>query len=330
MQKITDKYSFTIDNLSPEACSGWYARHDNVQCDLRVAIDNTVSHIQPGIPRPDVVAAGLSSKTNCGFSIDFDIPLRDSENLVISAADNEILFERKIEWNPFAHEQTTERLLEVVEPFVEMDIDRLRQKLMGNAIHDQYKKIYKEFFYRKSEEDLKEAISETLADIKTTQHLLCAAYLDYSRAADLKFPESLPAYELRERSAIKLELRGDITGSGWTGVDEDGRWLSAMADATLLMPTLAAGEYEIAIEATGETQAGNVANLTLKANENPVRLVPDKQLAPCLIKGAFELARNSDSVLALTFSTVKATVLTGETTEDRHLRIKSISIRRKN
>lgn len=296
MQIRNDRYIFTLDKLSPKRCSGWYMRLDNADDFLLLETDGRVHALRPDIERPDVLAAGYP-QARCGFEFAFIQPLSAGMGAVFKSASGELILSAAPEDAGYIPDALNSRMIRMVEPFVEMDIAKVRAALTGNIIYDRYKKMFAAILASKKNDELTNEIVEILADMKTTMHLLCAAYLDAARYKDPEFLESLPKFCPDTTSSFVIDMRGDITGSNWSEPDANGRWLGTDSAASIFLPNPGPGEYALALRLGGERGAGIAEKLRLAINDKETPLAGNSGAFPRAPECRFAL--NDDLFVAL-------------------------------
>lgn len=300
MQKKTSDFCFTIDTISQDICSGWYIRHDNKENVIIISYDDHKFELYPDIKREDVVAAGFTTLL-CGFNIEFSPPLKNKDNLVFRDIDGNILYSEEIKLKNYIPDNTNNKIINIVEPFVEFNIKKVQESLMLNSIFKQYKKLFSESLSFKLVNGSNEDLITILAEMKTTLHLLSAAYLDYTRYKDPDFLRSIPEYPYQPKDQLMIDMRGDITGDNWYAPEEDGRWAGPLKRSSLLFPNLAIGEYEIGFEITGEIIPDATESFSIRINDIPIELKRDIKHIPCKLTGTFFITDEDSPFIALEF-----------------------------
>lgn len=288
MQINNNNFILTIDRLTAERCEGWYIRKDGMDNYLIFQVDGNSHPVLPSVSRPDVAAQGLGDEI-CGFVYQFPEPLKDGNQLVIRDSTSARIFNKKIAHKDYQSTALNTRMIRMVEPFVEMDIAKVRASLMENRIYEQYKKLFTETLAEKSDEELKDALVNIMADMQTTMHLLCAAYLDYTRYKDPEFMVSLPEFCPNVTDKFAIVLNGKITGSNWSEPENGGRWLEAAKRASILLPNPGPGEYAIEVVVSDGSIPGIADKLELQINGQNCDLERQGDILPCVLAGRVEL-----------------------------------------
>lgn len=291
-------FAFALDNLTNSGCSGWYVRRDGADDFLVLEYGDHELAITPSIERPDVEKAGFGV-SKCGFNVKFDEPIEEAEEIVFKSALGEEVYRVSTGGSNYAPDALNKRLIRLVEPFVEMDIAKVRAAISENIIYDKYHKLFRQILADKSGDKLKTELVEILADMKTTLHLLCAAYLDYTRYREPDFLVSLPQFCPDVTTEFEIDMRGDITGSNWGEPQENGRWTGDKARASVLLPNPGPGEYSFQIKIGDEGKAGDLKSLRVYANGAQVPITRSGETVPCTLSG--EISLETSPFLALHF-----------------------------
>lgn len=300
MQKKTQNYCFTIDTLSISECSGWYMRYDGKEKTLCVIINEKEIRINASNERHDVANTGLGD-VFCGFFFQFNPKLNNKDKIIFKDTDGNILHRETILLKQYKKDEINEKIMHLIEPFVELDIKKVQQKLMTDNICKQYEKLFAESLEYKTNGDLRKELVHILAEMKTTLHLLSAAYLDYTRYKDPDFLKNIFTLDYPSNHHLVLDMRGDITGSNWYPAEQDGRWAGPLAQSSLLLPNLAPGTYQIEIKIVGEITSGSVDALHLFINEEPISLIRETSTLPSTLTGTFILKNSEEPFLTLLF-----------------------------
>lgn len=298
MQNRTDKYTFTLDTFNHSMCSGWYSRYDSEDNSIILERNANILVFKPAAPRPDVAAAGKGG-AECGFYLKFNPPLRDGEIVRFKDASGALLWAERMWANERCGDVLNEKLAPLVEPFVELDIRKVQARLMADSIAKQYREAFRGNLAFKDDFQLREELSDILADIKTTLHLLSAAYLDYTRYKDPEFLKSIPKKQSAPRRKLVVDMKGDITGSNWHEAEEKGRWAGPGERSTLLLPSLEPGSYRLVLEISGEIAPGAKNNIILLFNDERVELEED--MNPNMLCARVALESDEAPFIALTF-----------------------------
>lgn len=278
-----EKFAFAIDRISPSGCSGWYIRRDKTDNYFLLDIGGKQTAVAANLERADVENAGFGT-SRCGFNIRFEPPLEAGSAVVFKDAFGEELHRYSLDNANYKPDALSARMVRLVEPFVEMDIAKVRASLMNNLIYDQYRKLFRESLANKTPDELKTELVEILADVKTTMHMLCAAYLDYTRYKEPDFLVSLPQFCPDVVKEFEIDMKGDITGSNWSEPEQGGRWTGNMARASVLLPNPGPGKYDLAIEVGAERKLGDLDKLRIYVDGKKVPFKRNGKGFPCALE----------------------------------------------
>lgn len=287
MQNQTKNFIFTMDSFTPEQCSGWYIRKDGKDDYFKICRDQSSLLAQPDVERPDVVSAGYANRM-CGFNLKFDPPLISGENVVFRDVENEELFSGSISEAPV--DAINAKLMRLVEPFVEIDIARVRTAIMNEKIKRQYRSSLEKAFRGRDLEEFRRMVIEILADMKTTQHLLAAAYLDEVRYKDPDFMESLPDFIAEDRQGFEVDFATEITGANWSQPEKGGRWLLPGERASLLLPAFGTGFFTADLWIDDEVNPGDLDKLRIIVNGTQIPCGSSNRGTPAHLEFGFTLA----------------------------------------
>lgn len=288
MQKKTDKFCFTLDSFTTSGGTGWYARMDGSDGDFLVETGGASQKIRPDIERPDVFAAGEGNKL-CGFDFRFEKPLADGQEVIFREANGGEILRATAICPAYSRESANKSMMPMVEPFIEMDIAKARASLMESSIFQRYHKVFSDILAMRDGEDFKRQIIEVLADMKTTMHLLCAAYLDqhdYGNNNVASIPSNFCPDVV---SQFTIDIRGDITGKNWSEPDNEGRWTGKDCSTSLLLPSPGEGNYNIKINILNESVPGAAGLLLLETNGNDIPLARMDAGLPCQMEGGLSI-----------------------------------------
>lgn len=300
MNKNTEDFIFTLDSFNTSGCTGWYVRKDGKPGVIIVDAGGLRQEVHARNDRPDVAAAGYADG-RCGFDVAFARPLRSGETFALMSEDGEELFQTTIANSEYTTDPMNLRLIRMVEPFVEMDIAKMRSTLMAKDIFRQYHELFAQNLNLRGGDDLVRELTNILADIKTTQHLLCAAMLNQARAENPDFTLKIPELERGGIREFAVDLRGDITGDNWHEAEEEGRWAGPRRRSSLLLPSPGAGTWQIRLEITNLVKGGGLEDISIRVNEEPLAMAKSGISAPCLLVGSFAIADEEQPFLALEF-----------------------------
>lgn len=284
-------FAFALDTLNTLGCSGWYVRKDNIDDFFIVSYLGKEMPVAPLEDRKDVENAGFG-KSRCGYNVKFEEPLDPDTEIVFRSAQGDILYRTIIFDRTYTPDAMSKRMIRMVEPFVEMDIAKVRASLMDNIIYDRYHKLFKETLALRTAQELKDALVEILADVKTTMHLLCAAYLDYTRYKEPDFLVSLPQFCPDVTTEFEIDMKGDITGSNWSEPVEHGRWTYEKSRSSVLMPNPGSGDYFFQIKVRDEKASGDLDRLRIYVNGAKVAFQKNNESFPCVLTGEFSIGNS--------------------------------------
>lgn len=301
MMKNTKPPLLHIDEVGSNICTGWYARYDGESAALFLERGSTLIPIQVDVKRDDVMEAGLSDISHCGFLIEFMPRLKYGETFRIYDNDHNQLYEYTEE-NPMVQPSAAQyKMMELVEPFVDLDIKKILQRLMTDKIYSQYVEMYRQILRGKTDQDLREEWINILADMKTTQHLLCSAYLEQARYKDPDFLQDINEQRLVPESKIEFNLCRKLTGTNWGEGDNEGRWTKPGNPATLLLPRLPAGIYRINLSLLDAIGSNPLPKLSILLDGQPVEWTYNRKEIPCDLEMTVNLPPADRPFMTLTF-----------------------------
>lgn len=285
-------YRFVIDQITSKGCRGWYNRYDGQEEKIFIFInDILVMETLPSISRPDVASLGLG-KSLCGFSIDFPKLSLGKNTIVFKDVEKNILYSSDIYIEKEPQAAFQEKLLVEVEPFVEVNLKKMRHNLLESTLFTQYKTYLTGRLQEMDHKKFAEELIDILAEMKTTLHLVGAAYIESERYKDPEFIKKIPQQKKTFPDDVIIDFRGDITGSNWHEAENDGRWAGPMLRSSLLIPALSTGIYEITLQCVGEVAPGIIDSMQLLVNEFPVSLTRTTTEIPTDLKGTFHVDEN--------------------------------------
>lgn len=285
-----ENFILTVDGVEKDRCHGWYVRKDGNDDYLTFLAGSEKIPVRPHVKRPDVAAHGLGPE-RCGFNVQFPKPLQNGESLIIQDYAQQQIFQEVFQ--TYAPDALNKRIMRLVEPFVEMDIARVQSALMENKIYERYKKMFTGLLQKKDGNRFKEEVIDILADMKTTMHLLCAAYLDYTRYKDPDFLVTIPEFCPDVVDEFEVDMLGDITGSNWLEPSDKGRWTGKGSKTSLLLPNPGGGQYRMIISVEGERHAGDAADLHIFVSEVETPWTRSERKVPCELECKFDISEES-------------------------------------
>lgn len=275
-------------------------RYDGKEKSFFIIINDKKVKIHASNERHDVADKGLGD-ISCGFSFQFNPRLNSEDSVIFKDLDGNVLYNETVVLNHYKKDGINEKIMCLVEPFIELGIEKVKHKLMTNDICKQYEKLFSESLAYKTDGELRKELIQILAEMKTTLHLLSAAYLDYTRYQDPDFLKSISAPPCPPAHHLVLDMRGDITGANWYPAEQDGRWAGPLGQSSLLLPNLDTGTYQIQLEMVGEITTGSIDDLYLFINGEPITLARDTPALPCTLTGTFLLTNPEIPFLKLLF-----------------------------
>lgn len=298
MQIKNEYFTFTLDSLTPESCSGWYIRNDDLDTAIIIKIGSESAVVFPDSDRPDMIAGGYGI-AKCGFSHEFGAAAGAGEDIIFSSSDGKEIYRYKLPGTKPASAGLNERLMDMVEPFVEMDIAKIRKNLELDQIFNQYRRKYAASLEAKRGNELLWEIADILADIKTTVHLLSAAYLDNARYKEPAFLTSLPDLYTEETCGFAIEMAGDITGNDWGEAQDNGRWTGNGAQSSIILPNPGAGSWNLEVYVEDANPYGAIEAFDIYVNNEKMDTTRKGAGIPYSLIGAFKI--DDASFLAVHF-----------------------------
>jgi len=262
MQNNAEKFCFTLVTLTSEQCSGWYARKDGGSDAIILRYGKDEYELQPTGLRLDVQAAGFENP-KCGFSYVFEDPLPPGEILQFVSASGEELITAKTPDVPEKIDSINEYLIEAVEPFVDFAMQDAVAAAELPIVHKEYSKRLSKLFRNSNHDQILENLICTLADMKTTLHLLSAAYLEQMRYKDPDFIKRITGKIKHKPANYVVDMAGKITGANWLDADTEGRWTGPLPRSSVMLPALAEGDYSITLMIAEEIFPGASDNIRL-------------------------------------------------------------------
>lgn len=282
-------FSFVIDSLSAESCSGWYARKDEKDNSLVFLLnDREVARVSPDIPRPDVVAAKAGPLIS-GYKAGFHIQLRSGDKLEVRASDEELLASFAVPTVKGREPRTDKTLLAEIDSFVELDIDSPKLELFDRNILDQYERLTNETLAADGFQygaELIRLISEIRADL----HYVKTAYIESVRYKEPRFDDSIPKQDKKLKpSDVAIDMRSNVTGGNWYHAEPLGRWAGPENHSSIIIPAMEQGQYRIEIDISGEIKSGILDEMELSVNGSAIAFERASSDVPTFILGLFSV-----------------------------------------
>lgn len=173
-------------------------------------------------------------------------------------------------------EKTQERLelLSTVEPFLDFDLAAMRHKLIDDMIVKKYRIELSSRLSNLQTNDQTNMLLDILAEVKAEIHYLKAAYVERTRYQEPKFEIKTPSIPKKlQPDVLDIDMRCELTGTGWWQIEEDGRWAGPENQASIQMPALGAGKYLLEISILAEIDSGIVDSMQTTLNRSPISLV---------------------------------------------------------
>lgn len=180
-----------------------------------------------------------------------------------------------------------------VEPFLEMDIAGMRQKLVDDALVQSFHHILIEQLGDKNDAGFIDRLINLLAGVKAEMHALKAAYVESVRYQEPDFSLAIPAKRNRIRpDSLTIDMRGDITGSNWFYAEPEGRWAGPENESSLFFPAMGPGVFDISVTIIAEIIKGIVDKMTILLNKQPILFEWHNSETPALIKARTVVSEN--------------------------------------
>lgn len=187
------------------------------------------------------------------------------------------------------------RLLRLVEPFVDLDIERVQSALVADILREKYERAINEELAHATGQEIIDRLVCMLAEIKTNIHLLNAAWLKDLRYKEPGFLDELPTLERVTPDKIEIDMRGEIVGAGWLDGDSEGR--KGGPKVSIILPKPGPGCWFILLE-IAEIK-GSLDSLKLSINGEPSPFQLDKNAVPFFLGTKFMASENGDPFIAI-------------------------------
>ena len=296
-EKVFER-KFALENLTSNYCSGWCVRSDGELAEITILKDGEI--IGKGFAnsvREDVDEAGLGP-ANSGFEIFFnedfsdgEIELYDNDILLGEASIKEFSNAKKLEYKS---DVSRKKLLKSVEPFTEIDVRKSRLEIMDEVIIAQSREVIRAALDGGEEKLEKEKVINILGEIYAEMHYLKTAYLQNVVYQDPNFSLRIPknAKTRLLPDEIKLDLKGQVTGSNWYHSEQNGRWAGPENKSTIMFPALREGRYLCEIEVTSEIDDGVLDSTKVSFNGKPISFERKRGDFPEAIKFFIEIGED--------------------------------------
>ena len=178
--------------------------------------------------------------------------------------------------------------IEQIEPFVDMDIRALRQRLMSQELLGRTTQLVQEKL-GVDQGGTSQPLVELLAGMMVDIHLLKAAYVERLRYKDPEFAPPLPQQDVPLPAAAQVDFRADITGRNWWGAEADGRWAGPEHESSVFVPAVQPGQYELRIDIADEIAADIIDGTTCTFDRQPATLTRDNAGVPVTLRARVEV-----------------------------------------
>lgn len=304
-------YTFYLDSITQNNCTGWYSRCDEKDKELLITVNGIKDGAQtPNIQRPDVAEAGAGTLIS-GFAYTFKIPIKEGDRIEFWSAHAELMLCTLFQTEP-------ERYSSVVKPEIEEEEEEedifdvyLKQhegqalKLayitdMQNTLHSALAtrlSAMRQCFTAEQVEVLQcvlqdqyAHVTEMIAGLQTEIHAVrkvCMTSAEYRQQIMPKLKKYKPITE------IDIPLSGDITGANWWNTEPDGRWTGPERRSSLMVPALKPGKrYDLWVEIVDEFVSGAVDTMEIAINSMLVSTKRDTKSFPATLYAWFEIEEN--------------------------------------
>ena len=178
-----------------------------------------------------------------------------------------------------------------VEPFLDLDIAKIRAKLIDQVIVEQQLMVVNEILGAPESPDFHNRLVAVLAEIKAEMHYLRAAFLEEARYREPSFDLTMPILPEKLRlDGIEIDMRTEITGGNWWRPEPDGRWAGPENESSLLIPALGAGRYRVEIDVVDEIERGIIDDISFTFNREPVALNREGHGLPASLTAEVDVA----------------------------------------
>ena len=197
-----------------------------------------------------------------------------------------------------------------VEHNVDLDIGKIRQKLMDSAIVERYSILLEQMLcnIKEGEKTMDvDLLVHCLAEIKTDIHYLKTKLLDPpAEAVDPQAKQNTDIdkiISLNKPILIKCELKDRFVGSGWYNPEKYGRWSGPGKVSSVVLPNPVAGEYKFEMVVGAEAKPELLQTLNVNVNDRSLdtSIVQTKNSSfPALVTGTIVISEEDrQSFLAI-------------------------------
>lgn len=160
-----------------------------------------------------------------------------------------------------------------VEPFLDLEI-RKRLEFLDESVLSRFRELTRERLSNDGNTPSDNLIN-ILAEIQTDLHYVKAALIESARYGEPNFVVETPRYNGVLRPAgLTIDMRSDITGSNWHGIEHDGRWSGPDKVSTVLFPSLSSGKYKLTLLISDEIQPQMASQVSLQLNGEALNTDP--------------------------------------------------------
>ncbi len=180
------------------------------------------------------------------------------------------------------HQNGRLEILSSVEPFLDLDLAALRQKLADDIIVRRYRDELADKVSNLTIEEQVDCLIGVLSEMKAEMHYLKAAYVEKGRYRDPNFDIAIPeSCQVVRPDAIDIDMRGDITGANWWHTEPTGRWAGPENQSSVQVPALGHGKYRLEISVVSEIDAGIIDGMRTTFNGSALPLERKGKDFPC-------------------------------------------------
>ena len=199
---------------------------------------------------------------------------------------------------------------ESVEHNVNLDISKIRRKLMDSAIVERYSILLDRMLcsFKEGEKRMDvDALVHCLAEIKTDIHYLKTKLLEPpAEAVDPQAKQNTDIdkiISLNKPILIKCELKDRFVGSGWYNTEKYGRWSGPGKVSSVVLSNPVAGEYKFEMVVGAEAKPGLLKTLKVNINDRLLDtsiVQPENSYFPALVTGTVVISEeDKQSFLAI-------------------------------
>jgi len=166
---------------------------------------------------------------------------------------------------------------EEIEHNVDLDVSKIRRKLMDSAIVERYSIIIDRMLCSVKEGEKimdVDVLVHCLAEIKTDIHYLKTKLLEpTAEAVDPQAKQNADLdkiVSLNKPILIKCELKDRFVGSGWYDAEKYGRWSGPGKVSSIVLSNPTTGEYKFEIVVGAEARPELLETLKVSVNDRPI------------------------------------------------------------